>query len=181
MEAQLVELWRDVAEAAQAKGGAQVSHHRAGAEPGRACAAPTRPPTHMSSRSSASRAATLPALSSPPPTLPRPICPCRRGYPSTASSPRRVGARSAREQVTVAAGGEFGAAHVRRDHPAPPARPARLPLVARRAIPFDEYLFRNLADSLNRLIVDSAHFREPRRHDRQDVHPASRASGPRSP
>jgi glucose-6-phosphate dehydrogenase assembly protein OpcA len=64
------------------------------------------------------------------------------------------------EQITVAAGGES-----ERRMPAAiiPLLLSDLPVFLwwPEGDPFDEYLFRNLVDSLNRLIVDSAHFEAP--------------------
>jgi glucose-6-phosphate dehydrogenase assembly protein OpcA len=159
VEAQLVELWRDVAEAAQAKGGSQAvttaqvlnlvvrarSYQAAnsyveavecitGRHPCRVIVATTDPDeSDMAVQAWVSIHCQL------PPAGGRQVC---------------------SEQVTVAAAGES-----ERRMPA-----AIIPLILPdlpvflwwpEGDPFDEYLFRNLADSLNRLIVDSAHFETP--------------------
>lgn len=159
VDSQLNELWRDVAEAAQAKGGAQAvttaqvlnlvirarSYEAAntyvesieritGRHPCRVIVAATDPiETDMPVQAWVSIHCQL------PPSGGRQVC-C--------------------EQVTVAAGGES----VRRLPAA--IIPLLLPdlpvfLWWPQGDPFDEYVFRNLADSLNRLIVDSATFENP--------------------
>ncbi|HST03894.1 MAG TPA: glucose-6-phosphate dehydrogenase assembly protein OpcA [Chloroflexia bacterium] len=159
VDSQLNELWRDVAEAAQAKGGVQAvttaqvlnlvirarSYEAAngyvesieritGRHPCRVIVATTDPSeTDMPVQAWVSIHCQL------PPSGGRQVC-C--------------------EQVTVAAGGES----VRRLPAA--IIPLLLPdlpvfLWWPEGDPFDEYVFRNLADSLNRLIVDSATFENP--------------------
>jgi glucose-6-phosphate dehydrogenase assembly protein OpcA len=159
VDSQLNELWRDVAEAAQAKGGVQAvttaqvlnlviracSYDAAnsyvesieritGRHPCRVIVATTDPSeTDMPVQAWVSIHCQL------PPSGGRQVC-C--------------------EQVTVAAGGES----VRRLPAA--IIPLLLPdlpvfLWWPEGDPFDDYVFRNLADSLNRLIVDSATFENP--------------------
>ncbi|MEO8288580.1 MAG: glucose-6-phosphate dehydrogenase assembly protein OpcA [Chloroflexota bacterium] len=159
VEAQLVELWRDVAMAAQAMGGSQSvttaqvlnlvvraksykaanSHVEAielitGRHPSRVIVAATdQEDAEMPVQAWVSIHCQL------PPSGGRQVC-C--------------------ELVTVAAGSEserrMAAAII-------PLLLPDLPVFCwwPEGDPFDEYVFRNLSDSLNRLIVDSAHFESP--------------------
>ncbi len=159
VEAQLIELWRDVAEAAQAKGGVQAvtmaqvlnliiradSYADAnryikdvdfitGRHPCRVIVTTTDP-----SEQNMPVQAWVSIHCQLPPTGGRQVC-C--------------------EQVSVAAGGES----VRQISAA--IIPLLLPdlpvfLWWPQGAPFDEYVFRNLTDSLNRLIIDSSTFENP--------------------
>jgi len=159
VEAQLVELWRDVAEAAQAKGGAQSvttaqvlnlvvqagSYEDAnayvesieritGRHPSRAIVATT--------------------------DAAEPQMPVQAWVSIHCQLPPAGGRQVCSEQVTVAAGKE---SERRMSAAIIPLLLPDLPVFLwwPEGDPFDEYLFRNLSDSLNRLIVDSAHFESP--------------------
>jgi glucose-6-phosphate dehydrogenase assembly protein OpcA len=159
VDLQLTELWRDVAEAAQAKGGAhavttaqvlnlivradsyadansyvEAIERITGRHPCRVIAATTDPS--------------------------EPELPVQAWVSIHCQLPPTGGRQVCSEQVTVAAGGEST-----RRLPAaviPLLLPA-LPVFLwwPEGDPFDDYIFRNLADSLNRLIIDTATFENP--------------------
>jgi glucose-6-phosphate dehydrogenase assembly protein OpcA len=156
VEAQLVELWRDVAEAAQATGGTQAvttaqvlnliirapSYKKANDYVGAIERITGRHPCRV-----------IVALTDPA----EEDMPVQAWVSIHCQLPPAGGRQVCCEQVSVAAGGESA-----RRIPA-----AVIPLILPdlpvflwwpEGDPFDEYIFRNLADSLNRLIVDSSTF-----------------------
>jgi glucose-6-phosphate dehydrogenase assembly protein OpcA len=159
VEAQLVELWRDVAEAAQAKGGAQS------VTTAQVLNLVVRAGSYQSANDYAESVVRItgrhPArviLATNDPSEAE--MPVQAWVSIHCQLPPAGGRQVCSEQVTVAA----GIASERRMSAA--IIPLLLPdlpvfLWWPEGDPFDEYLFRNLSDSLNRLIVDSAHFENP--------------------
>jgi glucose-6-phosphate dehydrogenase assembly protein OpcA len=156
---QLSELWRDVAEAAQAKGGvqavtmAQVLNLIARAGSYDAANSYRNDIAGITGRHPARVIATVADQSEGD-------MPVQAWVSIHCELPPGGGRQVCAEQVTVAAGGESV-----RQIPA-----AVIPLLIPdlpvflwwpQGSPFDDYLFRNLAPNLNRLIVDSATFENP--------------------
>jgi glucose-6-phosphate dehydrogenase assembly protein OpcA len=159
VEAQLAELWRDVAEAAQARGGSQ--------------SVTTAQVLNLIVRAKSYEAASSYVASvaqitgrHPSRVIVATFDPTEANMPVQAwvsihcQLPPAGGRQVCSEQVTVAAGTE---SERRMSAAIIPLLLPDLPVFLwwPEGDPFDEYLFRNLADSLNRLIVDSAHFENP--------------------
>jgi glucose-6-phosphate dehydrogenase assembly protein OpcA len=159
VEAQLVELWRDVAEAAQAKGGAQSV----------TTAQVLNLVVQAGSYESANKyVESIERITGRHPArvivattdAAEPQMPVQAWVSIHCQLPPAGGRQVCSEQVTVAAGKE---SERRMSAAIIPLLLPDLPVFLwwPEGDPFDEYVFRNLADSLNRLIVDSAHFETP--------------------
>lgn len=159
VEAQLMELWRDVAEAAQASGGAQsvttaqvlnlIVHADSYDEANNLLPAIDRITALHPSR-------VIVAITDPAESE----MPVQAWVSIHCQVPPSGGRQVCAEQVSVAAGGDMT-----RQLPAAiiPLLVSSLPVFLwwPQGDPFDEYLFRHLAPSLNRLIVDSSTFENP--------------------
>jgi glucose-6-phosphate dehydrogenase assembly protein OpcA len=159
VEAQLLELWRDVAEAAQASGGAhsvttaQVLNlivHATTYNNANDLLAPIDRITAMHP------SRVILAIADPTESE----MPVQAWVSIHCQVPPSGGRQVCAEQVSVAAGGESA-----RQLPAAiiPLLVSALPVFLwwPAGDPFDEYVFRHLAPSLNRLIVDSSTFENP--------------------
>ena len=157
VEAQLHELWRDVAEAAQVKGGVQAV----------TMAQVLNLIVHAPSRVSANQyVRDIDLITGRHPCrviltlFESEEMPVQAWVSIHCQLPPAGGRQVCCEQVSVAAGGE-----VIRQVPAAiiPLLIPELPVFLwwPEGSPFDDYLFRNLTDTLNRLIVDSATFENP--------------------
>ena len=159
VEAQLMELWRDVAEAAQASGGAhtvttaQVLNLIVHAESYQQ-ANSFLPPIDRITALHPCRV--IVAITDPA----EGEMPVQAWVSIHCQVPPSGGRQACSEQVSVAAGGASA-----RQLPAAiiPLLISSLPVFLWWPLgdPFDDYIFRNLADSLNRLIVDSSTFENP--------------------
>ncbi len=160
VEAQLVELWRDVAEAAQAKGGSQS------VTTAQVLNLVVRATSYKTSNSYVESIERITGRH-PSRVIVATTDPGEADMPVQAwvsihcQLPPAGGRQVCCEQVTVAAGG--GESERRMPAAIIPLLLPDLPVFLwwPEGDPFDEYIFRNLADSLNRLIVDSAHFESP--------------------
>ena len=159
VESQLMELWRDVAEAAQASGGAHSV----------TTAQVLNLIVHADSYNDAN--SFIPSIDNITALHPSRVIvaitdpgegemPVQAWVSIHCQVPPSGGRQVCAEQVSVAAGGESA-----RQLPAAiiPLLVPSLPVFLwwPHGDPFDEYIFRNLAPSLNRLIVDSSTFENP--------------------